>query len=234
MNFFNNIKAKKALVLQSKGKTNEAEFIYKSLVNKNYLSARYLLAYSVLLIKKSNFQKAKDIILLAEKAPDMSLEHKKQVYINYAICLFKLGEKNKAIKLLEKEHNSHTSGLLQETLGYMYIENNDFDVAYDFLMESLEYDDTDPIVLDNVGQFYYRKPNSDKIEAKKYFEKAIKIRPGQIDTLFFLAQYDIEEGNFNYAKEKLNRALKGNFSPLNYAQKDTIIKLLDSIKIKIY
>lgn len=229
MNLFNDLKARKALIMQSKGQNDEAEKIYKELIKKNYMSARYLLAYSVMLIKKCEFENAKKVILLAEKSPDVTEDNKRQIYINYAICLFKMGEQEKAIKLLEKEHKNHTSGLLQETLGYFYVENGNFDKAYDFLTESIDYDDTDPIVLDNMAQYYYRKPEPDIIKAKEYFEKAINIRPNQIDTLYFLSLYDIEDGKLDEARKKLNLALEGNFSPLNFAQKDKINELLQSI-----
>lgn len=229
MNFFNDLKVRKAMIMQNKGELEQAEKLYKELIGKNYLSARYLLAYSVLLIKKGEFEKAKEAILMAEKSDDVTEDNKKQIYINYSICLFKMGEKDKAIKLLEKEHQNRTSGLLQETLGYLYIDNNEFDKAYEFLKESLEYDDSDPIVLDNIAQYFYRKPNPDKNKAKEYFEKAIQIRPGQIDTLYFLSLYDIEEGKIEAAKERLNLALEGSFSPLNYAQKSKINDMLQSL-----
>lgn len=80
-----------------------------------------------------------------------------------------------------------------------------------------------------MAQYYYRKPEPDTIKAKEYFEKAILIRPNQIDTLYFLSLYDIEDGKLDEAREKLNHALEGNFSPLNFAQKDKIKELLKSI-----
>lgn len=230
MRFFTNLKANKALMLQGKGQVQEATKIYEECLAEGLQSARYLLAYSVLLIKQSRFDKAKEMILLAEKCKDITADQKRQVYINYAICLFKLGEQEKAIRLLEKEHEKQTTGLLQQTLGYFYIENEDFEKAFAFITESLEYDSEDAIVLDNMGQYYYRKPEPDKDKARTFFEKAIQIRPSQIDTLYFLALYDLEEGNVSAAQEKLESALEGNFTPLNYAQRNTIKELLNTIE----
>lgn len=230
MGFFTKYKARKALLLQSKGQAAEAERLYEKAIEEGLNSARYLLAYSVMLIKKFDFEKAKKIILLAEKAPDLSNDQKRQIYINYAICLFKSGESDKAIKLLEKEHRNRTSGLLQQTLGYFYVENGDFGKAYEFITEALDYDSEDAIVLDNMAQYYYRKPDPDKEKAKEYFEMALERRPKQIDTLYFLSLYDIENGDTEAAKAKIETALNGNFSPLNYAQKDTLTKLLHSLE----
>ena len=95
--------------------------------------------------------------------------------------------------------------------------------AYDY-----DYDDEDSIVLDNLGQTYYRLLN-DKEKAKEYFEKAIEIKPGQIDTLYFLAQYDLEAGDKEAAKEKLEKAMEGRFSPLNHATKEMVQELLNKL-----
>ena len=54
----------------------------------------------------------------------------------------------------------------------------------------------------------------------------MEIKDSQIDTLYFLAQYDLEAGNKQAAAEKLQKALEGRFSPLNYAKREMIEKQL--------
>lgn len=226
---FNSIKEKRALALHSKGNFEEAMHIYSNLFEDNYLSIRYLLAYSILLIKSSSFNKAIEVLKKADKIKNISSEHKNQIYVNYAVCLDSLGQKDLALKKLENQHNRAKSGLLYQTLGYLYINNKCYDKAFDYINESLDYDSEDAICLDNMGQYYYRKPNPDYNMAKKYFQKAIQIKPNQIDTLYFLALFDIKDNNIQEAKEKLNKAMNGNFSPLNYASKDKIESLLKTL-----
>ena len=84
--------------------------------------------------------------------------------------------------------------------------------------DSLEYDDEDPVCLDNKGQFFYRVMG-DKAAAKEWFDKAHEEKPGQIDSLWFLSRYDLENGDAAAALEKLEVALEGRFSPLNYMDK---------------
>lgn len=93
--------------------------------------------------------------------------------------------------------------------------------ALAFLQEAVEYDEDDAITLDNLGQFYYRVLG-DKAEAKTWFDKAIAIKEGQIDTLWFLSRYDLDNGDKAAAIEKLETALEGNFSPLNFADKPMV------------
>ena len=55
------------------------------------------------------------------------------------------------------------------------------------------------------------------------------LKPGQIDTLYFLAQYDLEAGDKAAAKAKLEKALEGRFSPLNYATREKVEAALQSL-----
>ncbi len=90
-----------------------------------------------------------------------------------------------------------------------------------FIRKSLEYDDEDPICLDNMGQFVYRVLG-DKAAAKEWFDKAIARKASQIDTLWFLSRYDEEAGDRKAALEKLEEAAGGRFSPLNYCTKEKV------------
>lgn len=93
--------------------------------------------------------------------------------------------------------------------------------AFKLLQDAVEYDDEDPVCLDNLAQYYYRVLG-DRATAKEWFEKAHEEKPGQIDSLWFLSRYDLEAGDTAAAVEKLETALKGRFSPLNYADKPMI------------
>ncbi len=101
--------------------------------------------------------------------------------------------------------------------------------AEEFLLKAVEYDDEDPICLDNMGQFLYRV-KGDKEAARPYFDKAIGIKEGQIDTLYFLSRYDEEAGDRQAAVEKLQKALNGRFSPLNYVSREQIEREIARLK----
>ena len=101
--------------------------------------------------------------------------------------------------------------------------------AAKFIDMSLDYDDEDPVCLDNKGQFLYRIMG-DKAAAKEWFDKAHEEKPGQIDSLWFLSRYDIENGDKEAVLEKLETAMEGNFSPLNYVDKAMIEAEIARIK----
>ena len=280
-----NMKAQKAHTLHGKGDLEQARRLYEEAYQGGLDNPRYLLSYTVLLFRAGEFEKACEVLRRTEKVPGINAEQKAQVFVYYASCVFKMGQIDKGIRLLEKQHLRQPSGLVYQTLGILNVEkydasqkpdfkaldeeamkawetaraaalepaedanedddekpsvpdtpprpseevwNEGIEKAKAFLEEAVDYDDEDPICLDNYAQFLYRVLG-DRENARKYFKKAIEIKPTQIDTLYFLAQYDIAEGKPDAAKEKLATAREGRFSPLNYSTPEKVDALLSSI-----
>ena len=290
MGFMALMKARKAATLQSKGDVQGAMALYEEALAKGLTDMRMILAYTVLLIRNDQYQKAKDLLVSKQKLP-MSAEQKATLFMNYAVCCFKLGDLDRAIDLMEKQHLHQPMGMIYQTLGYFYVEKYDADnkakllpqlkekaekeaaeaaeraariaraaetedgeeapaapaeepvpvrsaeeiwqaqveEALAFLQGAVEYDDSDPIVLDNLGEFYYRVLQ-DKEQARPWFDKALEEKEGQIDTLWFLSRYDLEKGDKAKAIARLEKALEGRFSPLNYASKDKVEKEIARLK----
>lgn len=103
------------------------------------------------------------------------------------------------------------------------------DKMFAFIQESVDYDDEDPICLDNLGQAYYRV-TGEKDKAKEWFEKAHAEKDSQIDTLWFLSRYDLEAGDKAAAIAKLEKALDGRFSPLNFCTKEMVQEEVERLK----
>lgn len=225
MGFMDGIKVRKALMMHQRGNVEQARAEYDRLYAGGYVSAAYMLPYAVLLLREGgeeNYRKVKDVLKKAEKAPDLDPSRRQELLMDYAVAQYKLGELDKAIHLLEASHRKGPCGLTYQSLGFLYVESGDAEKALAYNLEALDYDDEDPITLDNLGQTYYRLLG-DKEKAREYFEKALAIKDSQIDTLYFLAQYDLAEGKKDDALAKLKKASEGRFSPLNYATKDRVL-----------
>ena len=271
------IKANKAYRLQQKGQREEARKLYEEAYAEGLNDPRYNQAYALLMTRMGEYQKAKEFLVKHQKTPGMSQDQRVTMLVNYAACCFRLGNIDKGIDTLEQQFRKTETGLLYQTLGYLYIEKYDaankpvFDETpvteqaseeaaeetkaegeenetaeekalspqeawdagvkktEDFILKSLEYDDEDPISLDNMGQFIYRV-KGDKEGAKAWFDKAIARKENQIDTLYFLSRYDLEAGNREAALEKLEKAAEGRFSPLNYCSREAIQQEIEQLK----
>ena len=228
--FMATMKAQSAGRKYQSGDIEAAKKLYEEALQSGLKDPRYILSYSVLLLRSGEYQKARELLVEQQNNPLLNAESKKQLFVNYAVCMYKLGDNDKAVRVLESQHQKDPSGLVYQTLGYLYVAAGNKEKALSFNQEALEYDDEDPITLDNLAQAYYRI-EKDKATAKEYFEKALAQKPGQIDTLYFLAQYDIEDGSKEAAAQKLKKALEGRFSPLNYATKEMIEEQLKYLNI---
>ena len=80
-----------------------------------------------------------------------------------------------------------------------------------------------------MGQVYYRMLN-DREKARPYFERALRKKPSAIDTNYFLAEYDAEDGKIDAALEKLEVAAEGRFSPLNFVTKAQVQARIAELK----
>lgn len=274
MGFLTGFKANKAYRAQQKGQREEALKLYEEAYAEGLNDPRYNLAYALLLIRSGQYQKAKDFLVKHQKTPGMTQQQRITLLVDYSACCLKLGEIDKGISTLEQQFRKTETGLIYQTLGYLYVEKYDaankpdFDAVAEapaepeepeeaaaegedaekekelspqeaweagkqkaeaFIRQSVEYDDEDPICLDNMGQFLYRVLE-DREGAKAWFEKAYAIKDSQIDTLYFLSRYDEEAGDREAAAEKLEKAAKGRFSPLNYCSRETVLAEIERLK----
>ena len=228
MSFLGNMAGNKALSAHSKGDYRTALKLYEEAYEKGMDKPRLLRGYSVLLIRTSQFDKALEVLKRMEQMP-MDAKEKTDLHINYAIILWQKGHLDRAMEILEDEFRHTKNGTLYSIIGYLKIEQGDAEEAIRFNKEAIEYDDEDPVFLDNLGQTYYRLVG-DKETAKIYFDKAIARKPKAIDTNYFLALYDIENGDIESAKDRLDTARVGMFSPLNYATPEMIDAKRDELR----
>ena len=299
MGILTGLKANKAYRLQKNGQTEEAIKIYEEAFAEGLNDPRYNLAYALLIIRKGEYQKAKEFLVKHQKAPGMTPDQRVTLLVDYATCCYRLGDLDKGINTLEQQFRKTETGLIYQTLGYLYVEKYDaakkpefppeeepaeaekteepeetaeaeepaedsapgdaetaqqteekteqaaaadkkqlspreawdagVEKAEAFIRDSVDYDEEDPICLDNMGQFLYRVWG-DRAGAKKWFKKALAIKNSQIDTLYFMSKYDEEAGDKQAALDKLERAAEGRFSPLNYCSRETVQKEIERLK----
>ena len=232
MGLFDGIKIRKAIMHQQKGELDQARAVYEELYNQGVVLCMYMLPWSVMLLRdgsEESYKKAKEVLVKAQKAADITPERRNDLVLDFAVATYKLGDTDKAVELLERLHQKSPSGNTYGALGYLYIEQGDADKALAFNQKAVEYDDEDPVALDNLAQTYYRLLN-DKENALVYFTKAHEYKPSQIDTLWFLSRYDLENGDTKAAVEKLEKAAGGKFSPLNFKTHQEIEQELSRLR----
>lgn len=220
----------KGQVQQADAKYQEAFKAYEKCVADKNCKHAYLEAYSVLLMRYSRFDEAMALLRRADKLP-MAKQDKLKLRINYAVCQWKTGRLDQAIELLESVYNDLKTSIVYGSLGFLYIARGkltgDFSQAIAFNIEAYEYDEDDPVVLDNMGQLYLAMGQQEK--AQGYFENAHALKPRQVDTLYYLALIYHNIGRNAEAKELLSSALEGNYSALATTTREMAKELFEQI-----
>ena len=125
MGFMTPIKANRAYRLQQKGQKEEALKLYEEAFAEGLNEPRYVLAYAMIIIRNGEYQKAKDFLVKHQKAPGMTQDQRITLFVDYAVCCFRLGNIDKGISTLEQQFRKTETGLLYQTLGYLYVEKYD-------------------------------------------------------------------------------------------------------------
>ena len=125
MGLMTQIKANKAHRLQQKGQQEEALRLYEEVFAEGLDDPRYVLAYAVMIIRRGEYQKAKEFLVKHQKAPGMTQDQRIRLLVDYAVCCLRLGNVDKGIDTLEQQFRKTETGLLYQTLGYLYVEKYD-------------------------------------------------------------------------------------------------------------
>ena len=124
-------KANKAVRMQRSGNLKEAERLYEEAVAEGLSDPRFLMPYALLMIRGGQYQKAKEFLVAHQKLP-MTPGQRVEMLVYYATCCFRLGNTDKGIHTLEQQFRKTETGLLYQTLGYLYVDKYDLDHRPDF------------------------------------------------------------------------------------------------------
>ena len=224
----------KKMFKEAHEKHREALEAYRQAIEAGDENPKHLMAYGVLLLRTCEYEKARAMMLKVEKMPGLNQEMKKQLRLNYAVCVWKLGQLDRAIELMRQACVYGMNATVYGSLGYMLIEKaretGDFTEAVEFNQKAYEYDDDDAVVLDNLGQLNLAMGKRE--EAFDFFKRAHERKPTQVDTLYYLAKLYHENGETAIAVKMLERALSQNYSALCTTTREQAQELLDQIQAK--
>lgn len=220
MSFYGNLLARLAYWNHLRGHIEAAERIYARAYARGMNSPVPLGTYGVLLLRKGEYEDA--LMLFNQALADKNIKPALRVNIrmNRSLAYFKLGQVDKAIAALEDIHRKHKSARVYQSLGYVYIMAGQYEKAMAYNREALEYDDEDPVILDNMGQLYYVM--GDLANARKYFEEAYSHRKDQVDILYHLSLVEERDGDMEAALRYAERASECAINTLNDVTPDQV------------
>ena len=233
---------------EGQAKLDEALQYYAQAYEAGLDRVGMLMSYGVLLMRRGEYEKAKEVYLRVHYKPGLSKDDRFDLRNNYSICLWRLGKLDEAIATIKRAAADNKTTLVYTTLGLFLIlkadQSGDFSEAIAFNDEAYEYDDEDPAILDNLGFLHMtmeeharRAGDAEKVKAERklaydYFTRAHKLKPRQITTLYYLAKMLEEDGQKERAREFIDAALQGTFSSICPVSREDAENLRDKIEGK--
>lgn len=201
------------------GEKEEALKFYKKAAKMRMSPTKVKIMYGFLLLKTGHLDEA-DKELTALMKGKLTNEEKWKAKLYYAIVVWKKGDLNKAIELLEEVHENYRCTLVYQTLGLLLNLSGKLQNAIKYNKEAYDYNDDDSLILDNLGQNYYLLNQNDK--AYEIYKKLFEKEPKFPEAYYNYALVLLKNGQKEEAIEKLNQALKQNFTFLTTVSKEDI------------
>ena len=154
------------------------------------MSKDNVIYYSYMCLREGRLEKAERLInsILAFK---VDADTKMKAKSNQALLFWKQGNIDEALEILEEIFKTYKTTSLYGTLGYLLIEKGDYEKSLAFNLEAYEFNDSNNVILDNLGQNYC-------ILGK--YEKAAEV----YEKLWETAKPDFPVPFYNYALVKHN------------------------------
>jgi tetratricopeptide (TPR) repeat protein len=182
-------------------------------------SVRSAVNYAYLLLKNADLQKSEEVLLKALKEnPDhLELPYIKSIM---ALVLWKKGELDQAVDMLEEVIQTFKTTSVYGSLGYMLIQKGDLEKALEFNHEAFKFNSRDNIINDNLGQNYLLLGEYDK--AKEIYDNLLAKAPTFPEPYYNYGLLLEKLGNNEEALESLKKALNHRFSYLSTISREEV------------
>ena len=206
---------KKALVSELRKKAKEAQMVWLASDEDREGEAIAWHLYEVLKLKPENTRRIA-FNEITKKAILHAIENPRHIDMN-------LVDAQQARRVLDRIVGFELSPVLWKKIKPSLSAGRVQSVAVRLIMER------ENEIKNFTPEAYYRV-TGEKDKAKEWFEKAHAEKDSQIDTLWFLSRYDLEAGDKAAAIAKLEKALDGRFSPLNFCTKEMVQEEVERLK----
>lgn len=196
----------KASIAFNKGNVQEAIDWLGKAYKTGSAKASVACTYGYMLLKYGNLEEALSIFTQLLTSSKLSDEDRFNIQSNYALALWKKGQLDDAISLLEKVISKFKNTNNYGSLGYLYILKGDLDKALKFNLEAYDYNNTNGIILDNLGETYYLL--DDLENANKIFTELMALNPKFPEAYYDYALVYEKMGNKEKCIEYLKKAMQ--------------------------
>jgi Putative Zn-dependent protease, contains TPR repeats len=177
------------------------------------------ISYAYLLLKSGNLEKSEEILnsLMSSKHTPQELSVIKS---NLALVQWKKGDLDSAIETLTWVYENYKNSTIYGSLGYFLIIKGDLEKALEFNLEAYDYNDSDKIIMDNLGETYYLRGEFEK--AEEIYKKLLDMSPTFPEPYYYYGRVLQKTGRIEEALSTMKKALDYKFSFLSTTTKEEI------------
>lgn len=190
------------------------------------LKQDYVLYLGYLYMREGQFENAERVLGRADENK-MIKDVRLRFRLNQAMLLWKKGDLNSAIALMEEAHENEPSSAVYGYLGYFYIQKGDLLKALEYNKEAYMFDKYDEAIADNLALNY--RLLGDLEASLKIYEELTDKRLGMPIPYYNYGETLYELGRKEDALEMMDKALSYNITALAAVSKSQIRYRADEI-----
>ena len=213
------------------GDTEKGERLYKMAYKTGLMTDACKIAYSSFCLRENQFEKGRRLLNEIINSKRANAEDKVNAKHNLAVLMWKEGNLEEAIELLEVVHKERTATNTYGTLGVLYLEkvkkSENYSEVLDFMLEAYDYNDGDKTIADNLGELFSLMGEYEK--AKDVYSKLLEkeyITPMPYYNYGLVLK---KLGDTEGARENFEKALTCRFTSVLTVTKEMVQEQLDSL-----
>lgn len=211
----------------AKGNLEKAFIWYEKAYNSGKMQPMQIASYAYIRLKAGYVDSAESLLSKCLQAK-LSDDGSNQIKSIQALVLWKRQKLDEAIGILEEVMKQYKTTSIYGSLGFFLILKGDLEKALAFNLEAFDYNNSDKIIQDNLGQTYLALNELEK--AKEIYDSLILTNPTFPEAYFNFGQLCEKLDQPDKAVELYKSALDAKFSYLSTLTKEQIQAKLSSIE----
>ncbi|TYQ18369.1 UNVERIFIED_CONTAM: tetratricopeptide repeat protein [Acetivibrio alkalicellulosi] len=209
-----------------KGDMDNALRLYEK-ASKSSQNPRPKITYAYLLLKAGKIDES-DKVFQSIINSDLDEDSESMAKSNYALVLWKKDQLDEAVDMLSEVIKNYKSSIVYGSLGYLLILKGDISRALEFNKEAYGYNDSDAIIVDNLGHNYYLA--DEIVKAEEIYEELMKLKPEFPEAYYNYSQVLMKNKKLDKALEVIKKALEYKLSFLSHLTKADLESQLKEIE----
>lgn len=210
----------------SRGSIDQALVWFKRANDTGRAKIKSVISYAYLLLKNGRIDES-EVILRKLLQSGISRDDEMLARSNLALAVWKKGDLDSAVSMLEEILPDYKNSNIYGSLGYFLILKGDLDRALQFNLEAHEYNNSNTVILDNLGQTYHLAGQDEK--ALEIYETLISKNPAFPEAYYNYSLVLKKLGRSEQALEMAEKALEYRFTFLSTINRDDIEEKIKEI-----